>query len=99
MLDTATIKAAVASEKWAKQKVVEHYVPMIDEMAIDENMKQHLIMIFPFHVIVTEINLRIGIVGMEQVCPCNNGKSYKSFRFEGYLRIIIYLNCGHHSLS
>ena len=44
LLDTATIKAAVAGEKWAKQKVVEHYVPMIDEMAIDENMKQHLIM-------------------------------------------------------
>lgn len=44
LLDTATIKAAVASEKWAKQKVVEHYVPMIDEMAIDEDMKQHLIM-------------------------------------------------------
>ena len=42
--DTATIKAAVASEKQAKQKVVEHYVPMIDEMAIDEDMKQHLIM-------------------------------------------------------
>jgi len=44
LLDTATIKAAVAGEKWAKQKVVEHYVPMIDEMAIDEDMKQHLIM-------------------------------------------------------
>lgn len=44
LLDTVTIKAAVAGEKWAKQKVVEHYVPMIDEMAIDEDMKQHLIM-------------------------------------------------------
>ena len=44
LLDTATIKAAVAGEKWAKHKVVEHYVPMIDEMAIDEDMKQHLIM-------------------------------------------------------
>ena len=44
LLDTATIKAAVAGEKWAKQKVVEHYVSMIDEMAIDEDMKQHLIM-------------------------------------------------------
>lgn len=44
LLDTATIKAAVAGEKWAKQKVVEHYVPMIDEMAIDEDMKQHFIM-------------------------------------------------------
>ena len=44
LLDTVTIKAAVAGEKWAKQKVVEHYVLMIDEMAIDEDMKQHLIM-------------------------------------------------------
>ena len=43
-LDTATIKAAVAGEKWAKQKVIEHYTPMIDEMAVDEDMKQHLIM-------------------------------------------------------
>ena len=39
LLDTATIKAAVAGEKWAKQKVIEHYTPMIDEMAVDEDMK------------------------------------------------------------
>ena len=26
-LDTATIKAAVAGEKYAKQKVIEHYAP------------------------------------------------------------------------
>ena len=44
LLDTATIKAAVAGEKWAKQKVIEHYTPMIDEMAVEEDMKQHLIM-------------------------------------------------------
>ena len=44
LLDTATIKAAVAGEKWAKQKVIEHYTPMIDEMAVDEDMNQHLIM-------------------------------------------------------
>ena len=44
LLDTATIKAAVAGEKWAKQKVIEHYTPMIDEMAVDEDMKQHLIL-------------------------------------------------------
>ena len=44
LLDTATIKAAVAGEKWAKQKVIEHYTPMIDELAVDEDMKQHLIM-------------------------------------------------------
>ena len=44
LLDTATIKAAVAGEKWAKQKVIEHYTPMIDEMAVDEDMKHHLIM-------------------------------------------------------
>lgn len=44
LLDTATIKAAVAGEKWAKQKVIEYYTPMIDEMAVDEDMKQHLIL-------------------------------------------------------
>ena len=44
LLDTDTIKAAVAGEKWAKQKVIEHYTPMINELAVDENMKQHLIM-------------------------------------------------------
>lgn len=44
MLDTDTIKAAVAGEKWAKEKVIEHYTPMIDELAVDEDMKQHLIM-------------------------------------------------------
>ena len=42
LLDTATIKAAVAGEKWAKDKVIEHYTPMIDELAVDEDMKQHL---------------------------------------------------------
>ena len=35
LLDTATIKAAVAGEKWAKQKVIEHYTPMIDELAVE----------------------------------------------------------------
>ena len=40
----ATIKAAVAGEKWATEKVIEHYAPMIDELAVDEDMKQHLIM-------------------------------------------------------
>lgn len=43
-LDTATIKAAVAGEKYAKQKVIEHYAPMIDELAVDKDMKQHLIL-------------------------------------------------------
>ena len=28
----------------AKQKVIEHYTPMIDELAVDEDMKQHLIL-------------------------------------------------------
>ena len=42
LLDTDTIKAAVAGEKWAKDKVIEHYTPMIDELAVDANMKQHL---------------------------------------------------------
>lgn len=44
ILDTDTIKAAVAGEKWAKEKVIEHYTPMFDELAVDEDMKQHLIM-------------------------------------------------------
>ena len=37
-------QAAVAGELWAKQKVIEHYTPMIDELAVDEDMKQHLIL-------------------------------------------------------
>ena len=45
LLDAATIKAAVAGELWAKQKVIEHYTPMIDELAVDEDMKQHLILL------------------------------------------------------
>ena len=44
ILDTNIIKAAVAGEKLAKQKVIEHYTPMIDELAVDEDMKQHLIL-------------------------------------------------------
>jgi len=32
LLDTDTIRAAVAGEKWAKDKVIEHYTPMIDEI-------------------------------------------------------------------
>ena len=44
LLDTATIRAAVAGEKWAKEMVIEHYTPMIDELAVNEDMKQHLIM-------------------------------------------------------
>ena len=44
LLDTATIRAAVAGEKWAKEKVIEHYTPRIDELAVNEDMKQHLIM-------------------------------------------------------
>ena len=44
LLDYETIKAAVAGEKWAKQKVIEHYTPMIDELAVDEDMKQHFIL-------------------------------------------------------
>ena len=44
LLDYETIKAAVAGELWAKQKVIEHYTPIIDELAVDEDMKQHLIL-------------------------------------------------------
>lgn len=40
MLDTATVKAAVAGEKWAEEKVIEHYTRMIDELAVGEDMKQ-----------------------------------------------------------
>ena len=42
--DTDTSWAAGAGEKWAKDKVIEHYTPMIDELAVDEEMKQHLIL-------------------------------------------------------
>ena len=38
------IKAAVAGEKWATEKVIQHYTPMIDVLAVDEDMKQHLIL-------------------------------------------------------
>lgn len=38
------IKAAVAGEKWAKEKVIEHYTPIIDELAVGEDIKQHLIL-------------------------------------------------------
>ena len=44
MLESDTIRAAVAGEKWAKDKVIEHYTPMIDELAVDADMKQHLIL-------------------------------------------------------
>lgn len=44
LLDTDTIKAAVAGEKWAKDKVIEHYTPMINKLAVDEDMKQYLIL-------------------------------------------------------
>ena len=44
LLDTDTIKVAVVSEKWAKEKVIKHYTPMIDELVVDEDMKQHLIL-------------------------------------------------------
>ena len=43
LLDSTTIKA-VAGETWATEKVIEHYAPMIDELAVDEDMKQHLTM-------------------------------------------------------
>ena len=42
LLDSATIKAAVAGEKWATEKVIEHYAPLIDELAVDEDMKQQM---------------------------------------------------------
>ena len=44
LLDTTTIRAAVAGEKWATEKVIEHYAPFIDRLAVDEDMKQHLIL-------------------------------------------------------
>lgn len=47
LLDTDIIKAAVAVEKWVKDKVIEHCTPMIDELAVDEDMTQHLILKLP----------------------------------------------------
>ena len=44
LLDTTTIPAAVAGEKWATEKVIEHYAPFIDGLVVDEDMKQHLIL-------------------------------------------------------
>ena len=44
LLDSAKIKADVAGEKWATEKVIQHYTPMIDVLAVDEDMKQHLIL-------------------------------------------------------
>lgn len=44
LLDYETIKAATAGEKWAQEKVIAHCGPMIDELAVDEDMRQHLIM-------------------------------------------------------
>lgn len=44
LLDYETIKAATAGEKCAQEKVIAHYGPMIDELAVDEDMRQHLIM-------------------------------------------------------
>ena len=34
----------LAGEKWATEKVIEHYAPFIDGLAVDEDMKQHLIL-------------------------------------------------------
>lgn len=44
LLDTTTIQTAVAGEKWATEKVIEHYAPFIDGLVVDEDMKQHLIL-------------------------------------------------------
>ena len=44
LLDVETIKAAAAGEAWAQKKVIEHYTPLIEELAVDEDMKQHLIL-------------------------------------------------------
>ena len=56
LLDYETIKAAVAGEKWATEKVLAHYADYIDELStveirqpggkvkkiIDEDMRQHM---------------------------------------------------------
>ena len=56
LLDYETIKAAVAGEKWATEKVLAHYADYIDELStveirqpggkvkkvIDEDMRQHI---------------------------------------------------------
>ena len=43
LLDSATIKAAVAGEKWATEKVIQHYTPMIDVLAVDEDINKALL--------------------------------------------------------
>ena len=43
LLDYTTIKAAVAGEKWATEKVIKHYAPFIDELAVDEDMKHEVL--------------------------------------------------------
>ena len=40
LLDSATIKAAVAGEKWATEKVIEHYAPMIEYSAPNRPAKR-----------------------------------------------------------
>ena len=58
LLDYETIKAAVAGEKWATEKVLVHYADYIDELStvkikqqdgsvkkvIDQDMRQHISM-------------------------------------------------------
>lgn len=58
LLDYETIKAAVAGEKWATEKVLAHYADYIDELSmvkikqpdgsvkkvIDQDMRQHISM-------------------------------------------------------
>ena len=44
LLDYTTIKAAVAGEKSATENEIKYYAPFIDELAVDEDMKLHLIM-------------------------------------------------------
>ena len=40
---TPRLRRPCAGEKWATEKVIKHYAPFIDELAVDEDMKQHLI--------------------------------------------------------
>ena len=79
LLDYETIKAAVAAEKWATEKVLAHYADYIDELStveirqpggkvkkvIDEDMRQHISLWVNVGIkIAAYLNIRI-VLGVE----------------------------------
>ena len=46
LLTAPQLKPPSRVRKWATEKVIEHYAPMIDELAVDEDMKQHLVLVY-----------------------------------------------------